>query len=351
MKKVKTHIQAKIIMPGAAGLVLMCVGLAGCTSGMTNDSQSVGSISSSASNGVVYATPKAANTKPRIITKYIPVPVPGQLMPLNQPEFVKGKAPSFLTKAKAVKYANQHAMITPNSRDFFNAMTTYNFMPGALYTIYTAPMRITDIAFQPGERIISDAAGDTLRWQVSQTYSGEGSTMRQHILVKPNQPSLVNTMIVTTNRRVYHLILKSTENGTYMVSTRWHYPSSMVKLSGASASTDSDQSTSSGNSPYTVNLADLHFNYEFGMAKGSKPAWYPVRVYNNNRQTFIQFPKNFYSARTPILYVANNEGKYQTMVNWRLKGNYMVVDGLFKKARLQTGIGKTGQTIVQIQQT
>ena len=39
------------------------------------------------------------------------------------------------------------------------------------------------------------------------------------------------------------------------------------------------------------------------------------------------------------------------MVNWRLQGNWMIVDDVIQKARLQTGVKTTGQTIVQIEQT
>ena len=329
-------------------LALTVSSLLGCQNAMTTNNQSVGHI---APSKAVYLTPAQTQAaKAKVVYRYVPVAVPGQLMPMNKMENPKGKTPSFLTKAKAVEYANKHAMVTPNSSDFFNAMTTYNFMPGALYTVYTAPMRITDVVFQPGERIISSAAGDTLRWQVNQTYSGMGASKRSHLLIKPNQPGLVNTMIVTTNIRVYHLVLKSTQNGTYMVSVRWQYPHSMVTQGPSDAESTEAAGPSSG-SPYDLDLATLNFNYEFGMVKGDKPAWYPTRVFNNGRQTFIEFPKDFYATKTPILYVDNGHDHYSTMVNWRLKGKYMVVDAILHKARLQTGIGKTGQTVVQIQQT
>ena len=42
-----------------------------------------------------------------------------------------------------VKSENVHATQYPNKNDFFNAIMTYNYMNGALYTIYTAPLTIT----------------------------------------------------------------------------------------------------------------------------------------------------------------------------------------------------------------
>jgi type IV secretion system protein VirB9 len=284
----------------------------------------------------------------KVVTEYVPVPVPGQLMPAP---IQSASSAERLEGEKAVESANKSALVTPNSNNFFNAMTTYDFMPSALYTVYCAPMRITDIMLAPGEKIISNAAGDTLRWQVSQTYSGQGDGMIQHILVKPDLPNLDNTMIINTDQRVYHLVLKSTSNDTYMVSVSWKYPQSMVQAGQSLPGVSPELGASPLSESYTLNLSNLDFSYQFGMLKGEKPTWYPVRVFNDGRQTFIQFPQNFFSSETPVLYVADNNGVYGTMVNWRLKGTYMIVDAVIQKARLQIGIEKTGQTIVQIQHT
>ncbi len=338
--------------------------LTACSSNMQSANQSTSDI-----NGgqAVYAKVNSSNSVRReVITKYVPVPIPGQLMPMPNIAETPGKLPSkkqksFLSKQAAVQYANKHATQVPVEHDFFNAMMSYGYMPGAMYTIYCAPMKITDITLQPGEKIISTAAGDTLRWQLSQTYSGTGPQMVQHILVKPNASALENTIVVTTNRRVYHLLLDSTKDGTYMMSVKWHYPGSMVSYSGdnspngpvaGSTNTDTESHSASSGSPYALDLSKLDFGYKFGLIKGSRPAWYPVRVFNNGRQTFIEFPKKFYADGTPMLFVANNNNQYGTMINWRLKGRYMIVDTLFKKARLQTGVkSKGGKTIVQIDKT
>lgn len=338
------------LLPVSIALVL--TGCAQNPQNLSSNSQSVDHINFDP-NAVYQKTTNADQVKTKVVTRYVPVPVPGQLMPIPQDKGTDNaqKKPVFYTKEEAVAYANEHSMVTPNSHDFFNAMTTYDYMPGALYTIYTAPMRITDLVFETGERIISDAAGDTLRWQVTQTYSGTNDNLEQHILVKPNDPDLVNSMIVTTNRRVYHLVLKSTDNDTYMVSVRWHYPEDMVQQFNQDAMSPTAATSASSGSPYQLDLSELNFNYEFGLASGEKPAWYPVRVFNNGRQTFIEFPADFYNSETPVLYIADSNGHYGTMVNWRLKGRYMIVDTVIHQARLQTGIEKTGQTVVQINMT
>ncbi len=300
------------------------------------------------------------NVRTKVINHYIPVAIPGQLTPIPSHQDLKPK--KFLSKEAAVAYANKQAVQVPKSGDFFNAIMTYNYMPGALYTVYTKPMEITDIKLQKGEKIISVSAGDTLRWQISQTYSGEGANTQQYLLIKPNNANLTNSLFVTTNLRVYHFILhslpvsSSTKNGAgYMISVQFNYPKSLVTFSHndmQQAAETAMATTSDANAAYALNINDLNLNYRYSTIKGKKPSWFPVLVASSGRRTYIKFPKSFYNDSLPILFVANNEGKYGTSdVNWNLKGRVMIINGTFKAMRLQTGVKKVGETIVQIERT
>lgn len=296
---------------------------------------------------VVYQSTNNADQPQKVQTQYVPVAVPGQLMPVPNTKQTS-QTPKFKSPTQAVDYANQQATQEPSSTDFFNSMMTYNYMPGVLYTIYTAPMHITDITLAPGEKLISEAAGDTLRWQVAQTYSGQGSDLTQHILVKPTQSGLNNTMVITTDQRVYHVILQSTDN-SYMASVQWTYGNDMVSYGNNANATP--PATSSNNNDPSVDLTNLNFNYKFGMVQGDRPAWYPVRVFNDGRQTYIQLPQNYDSTQLPMLFVADDSGNYGTSVNWRYRAPYMIADVVLKNARLQTGVPSTTQTVVQIKAT
>jgi len=115
------------------------------------------------------ATAKTPNMEKGSNTKYIAVPVQGQLM--HKPT-KSGKKSARLVGPDAVVEANKKALRQANSGNYFNSIMTYDYMDGALYQIYSEPLKVTDVQFQTGERIISVAAGDTMRWQVSKTYSG-----------------------------------------------------------------------------------------------------------------------------------------------------------------------------------
>ena len=114
----------------------------------------------------------------------------------------------------------------PTRNGYINAVQVYPYATGALYQVYAAPGQVTDIALQEGEQLVGSgpvAAGDTVRWIIGDTESGTGPTKRVHILVKPTRPDLVTNLVINTDRRTYHLELRSTEK-TYMASVSWQYP-------------------------------------------------------------------------------------------------------------------------------
>ncbi|MFT6834242.1 MAG: P-type conjugative transfer protein TrbG [Francisellaceae bacterium] len=284
-----------------------------------------------------------------IVREYIPVAMPGQLMPIPNTQKVNGKAvaqKTYLTKEKAVEQANKNAQRYPSQKDFFNSMMTYAYMPGAVYTIYSAPLKITDITLQVGEKIISQAAGDTLRWQLASTYSGEKDTIQQHILVKPTSPGIENTVVVTTNKRTYHLIFVSTDQNTYMVSVNWVYPSSMVQTFDSSDLPFGQEVDEV--SELSLDLSDMTFNYNWKMYTGETPNWYPQQVFSSDRQTFILLPKKFWSENTelPIIEVEQANGDRQTMINWRVNKPYLIIDSVFNRAFLKLGIKSNDSMVV-----
>jgi type IV secretion system protein VirB9 len=178
-------------------------------------------------------------------------PLPGQMMPLPSK---KSSGRTNLSGEDAITAANQKASQIPTSSHYINSIMTFDYMPGALYQIYSAPLRVTDVQFQEGEHINSVGAGDTLRWQVSKTFSGAGLTRAEHLLVKPTDEGLTNSLVVTTDKRTYHLMLHSTPN-TYMASVAWHYEDG----DGMLEKFDDDLAAGNANAEGGVDVSHLDF--------------------------------------------------------------------------------------------
>lgn len=151
-----------------------------------------------------------------------PLPLPGQLKPVE----ISRAKPEPADPRQRISQANEAARMQPVRDGFINAIQLYPWSEGALYQIYAAPGQVTDIALQPGEQLVGSgpvAAGDTVRWIIGDTQSGAGERLQVHILVKPTRADLQTNLVINSDRRTYHLELRSTEK-TYMASVSWQYP-------------------------------------------------------------------------------------------------------------------------------
>jgi type IV secretion system protein VirB9 len=256
-----------------------------------------------------------------------PLPLPGQLKPLNTGKPV----PDAPDPTVRVNQANAAARIQPVRNGFINAVQVYPYSAGALYQAYTAPGEITDIALQEGEQLVGTgpvAAGDTVRWIIGDTESGAGATKKVHILVKPTRPDLMTNLIINTDRRTYLLELRSTEK-TYMASVSWQYPEDqLIALRRQNQEADAAAPIASG-----VDLASINFRYAI---EGDNPAWRPLRAFDDGQKVFIEFPSGIRQGEMPPLFVIGPAGGSE-LVNYRVRQNYYIVDRLFAAAELRLG--------------
>jgi len=236
-----------------------------------------------------------------------------------------------------VAAANRAATLEPQAQGFVNAVQVFPFSDGTIYQVYTAPGAVTDIALQPGENLVAVAAGDTVRWVIGDTTSGTGADKRTHILVKPFASGLATNLVVTTERRSYHLQLTATSR-TAMAALSWTYPADQLIALRRAA----DQAAAAA--PVSEGLAvdSLHFNY---LISGDAPAWRPLRAFDDGRQTFVEFPASIAVGDAPPLFVVGPTGEAE-LVNYRVRGRFYVVDRIFDVAELRLGTKK--QQVVRI---
>ncbi|WP_235536524.1 MULTISPECIES: P-type conjugative transfer protein TrbG [unclassified Sphingomonas] len=236
-----------------------------------------------------------------------------------------------------VSAANRSATQEPASQGFVNAVQIYPFADGAIFQAYTAPGVITDLSLQPGESLVAVASGDTARWVIGDTTSGSGEGKRTHILVKPFSAGLETNLVITTDRRSYHVRLRSTSH-VAMMALSWIYPQDvMIALQKAKVAAEQAAPIAAG-----LNIDQLHFNYRID---GDKADWRPLRAFDDGRQTFIEFPPSLSTGDAPPLFVLGADKKAE-LVNYRQRGRFYVVDRLFDVAELRLGTKK--QQIVRI---
>lgn len=265
-----------------------------------------------------------------------PLPLPGQLKPVEPSR----RTPEATDPAARINQANAAARVQPVRDGFINAMQVYPYTGGALYQVYTAVGQITDIALQPGEQLVGAgpvAAGDTVRWIIGDTESGSGATRQVHILVKPSRADLMTNLVINTNLRTYHMELRSTER-TYMASVSWQYPQDqLIALRRQNLAAEAAQPVAGG-----VDLANLNFRYAI---EGDRAPWRPLRAYDDGRQVFIEFPRGIAQGEMPPLFVVGPDGNTSELVNYRVRGNHMIVDRLFGAAELRFGTGNSQRRV------
>ena len=269
-----------------------------------------------------------------------PLPLPGQLKPAPG----KHDAPREDDRPPEQRIidANEAAKVQPTEAGYINAIQVYPYVQGALYQLYTAPEKVSDIALQQGERIVAVSAGDTVRWIIGDTVSGEGATARAHVLIKPITEDLKTNLVIITNRRSYHLELTS-DTETYMASVSWTYPrGDLIALERQNqvAQDAAEQVIDRG-----LRLDRLRFRYAI---TGDNPPWRPVRVFDDTHKVYIQFPARLDQGEAPPLFVVGANGENQ-LVNYRVRGNTYIVDRLFAAAELR--LGEDPQQIVRITRT
>lgn len=253
-------------------------------------------------------------------------------------------APSLAAESRDPKAnvgrANDAARVQPDRATFLNAIQKYAWAEGALYQVYASPGQVTDIVLQEGEELVGPgpvAAGDTVRWIIGDTVSGSGAARRVHILVKPTRPDIMTNIVVNTSRRTYHIELRATP-ATYMASVSWSYPEAeLIALRNAEVERERAEPIAAG-----LDLGSLNFRYRLS---GDKPDWRPIRVFDDGRQTFVEFADDIASGEMPPLFATGAKGEAE-LLNYRVQGRFMIVDRLFERGELRLGAGRAARKVI-----
>jgi P-type conjugative transfer protein TrbG len=192
--------------------------------------------------------------------------------------------------------------------------------------IVCAALNVTDIELQPGEVVRDVAPGDSERWLVTPTLSGE-STKTEHLIVKPKDFGLKTSLVVTTDRRTYHLELVSHEKD-FMAYVRFLYkdaPAAVTPVS-APAKAPAAKPVAPASGPkvrvaYEEAVPSTKRVLKQSEGKGAdswdaqeddgyrisgKAPWKPSRVYTEAGKTFIELPSH--TQETPALFVLRKGG-------------------------------------------
>src|SRR5215469_3142259 len=201
----------------------------------------------------------------------------------------------------------------------------YPYGEGPQPLLDCAPLRTTDIQLQPGETITDVAMGDTERWMATPASSGDPRNPVPHLAVKPQAPGIATNLTVYSTKHIYHLLLHS--GGHAMQEVEFYYPNEVLD-----AMKDADAAAAK---IAAVDPAQLNFSYQID---GANVPFRPVRAFDDGSHVYIEMAAGMKTSEAPALLIAEAGGAQ--MANYRVQGNYYVVDRLFNQAVLVAGVGR-----------
>lgn len=216
---------------------------------------------------------------------------------------------------------------TPNigyTQDAINAQgdstMVFAYSPSQLYKIYCKVGFITDLQFKKGEKITYVGGGDTAKWIIDST-DVDGAP---HLYIKPINTTATTNIVVNTTKHSYQIIANSSD---------WYNP--MVKWSyGIEEKMANQLQQKKDDQIYTDKLSisrpeDLNFKYDIkGNAK-----WKPIMAFTDGQKTYLQFDRM--SKSLPILFIKEADKKELSLVNYKVKDKYFIIDKVVDEAQLR----------------
>lgn len=209
--------------------------------------------------------------------------------------------------------------------------------------ILCAVLQVCDVALQSGEQVNNLNVGDP-RFLVEPAITGMGPAQRLHLLIKALDVGLDTSLVVTTDRRTYHLRLRSSRK-QFMPYVSFIYPDeAQAKWDAIRVKETLERQNNT--LPLTGEyLGNLNFNY----CITGNTRWKPTRVFNDGVKTIIEMPHAMQQTQAPTLLVLRHAGLFKkaetVMVNYRVQNNRFIVDTVFDKAILIAGVGRNQEKI------
>jgi len=235
----------------------------------------------------------------------------------------------------AIAAANVAARSPSRADAFVGGVQVFAWSPGRVFEIWTAPLRVTTLTLGPGETLVTKAAGDTVRWQMGEAVSGAGPGQRNHVLLKPLERGLETNLVLTTNRRVYLIELRSGAADAFNAAVAWDAGSDPSAPLGAVDDVAALAPPPRGADPVAMPEGEIDARYRIE-PQGRRARWTPTSVFNDGLRTFITFDPDLQVDEAPVLFVIAPDGEAQ-MVNYRQAGGLYIVDRLFDRAELRLG--------------
>lgn len=169
----------------------------------------------------------------------------------------------------------------------------------------------TQITFSPNEIVQNVSIGDSLAWQAV--------PVNNNLFIKPMTSSKTN-MTVLTNTNSYSFQLDSLNPETRPTyKLQFNYPDGGYDSAG------------SKNALGTFDPTKVNWKYSFTGERSLAP----IEAFDNGQFTYFKF-NNDGMSHIPSVFIVDTD-KNETLVNYHMQGDYMVIDSMAKQFTLRDG--------------
>lgn len=208
-----------------------------------------------------------------------------------------------------------------------------------------SPMYVCDIKLLKGDKVQNLSIGDSAQWLVNPAWSGTGANAQANVVVKPTAYHIQTNMIITTNTgHVYNILLKSVHTG-YDPLISFFDPQTLVQNWSAIPAPAQPKVVNPQASRTIATLPNFSvqaMNFDYRIE--GHTAFRPIEVFSVEGKVYIELPASVQYHNMPVLLVESANGNKE-LVNAGHAGNWLIVDDLFNKAELVSGIGGNQERI------
>ncbi len=219
-------------------------------------------------------------------------------------------------------FTQSYAVQLPRAMGKEKRFRTYVYNPNDVYRYVGYYLNQSYIEFESDETIQTISMGDPTPWLTN--------VLGNKLFLKPVGSYPSTTMTVFTNKREYYFELDAMDadevnNHDILFYIKFVYPTSndknIVKF---------NVKTQRDDYPDLSDLTKYNFNYEFA----GSPSIAPIKVFDDGVFTYMEFKTE--NAEIPAIFAVNEQG-YETLVNFRIVDEYVVIEQVAGQLTLRSG--------------
>jgi type IV secretion system protein TrbG len=194
-----------------------------------------------------------------------------------------------------------------------------------IYRVLTAPLKLTTIELEKGEKLIADPAmGDSVQWEID-------DDKMNHVFIKPHKADLVNTLHLTTNLREYDFtLIASPAGGMFYQTVRFQYP--RAPMARVSARDDATASGGRGGvDSGSIGVAPDKLNWDYSV--DGRAEFTPETVFDDGHSVWMRMPAK--AQEWPVPFILDHGDR--VVANFIRRGDFLVLQRLADEIVLRSG--------------